>query len=240
VGAVSRSHGGSLTAPTVHGQRNRADRLHLGSYRHPHCSERDSRSGVPCGYRMGHHVLNGRLSRHSFAVTAHRSPARFGSCLCRLLTSSVRHNQEWAAAALRADGASDFMASEVDPMEDRTHSSVQDMMTTKVVTVEPATPFKEIIAAVIGLVVGLGVAALAATCKALLAAFFGAHHRVLGPPATTPSNARVRSIVRAGIDDVPAFEGPRVAGPCSDDDWGLIVRPWGRGRAGPRRCGPTV
>ena len=39
-----------------------------------------------------------------------------------------------------------------------------------------------IIAAVIGLVaVGLGVAALTATCEALLAAFFGAHHRALGP-----------------------------------------------------------
>ena len=51
------------------------------------------------------------------------------------------------------------------------------MTPTKVMTVEPATPLKEIIAAVIGLVVGLGVAALTATCKALLAAYFGAHHR---------------------------------------------------------------
>jgi hypothetical protein len=32
------------------------------------------------------------------------------------------------------------MALEVDPMEDPTHGSVQDMMTTKMVTVEPATP----------------------------------------------------------------------------------------------------
>ena len=49
-------------------------------------------------------------------------------------------------------------------------------MPTKVMRLEPATPLKEIIAAV-----GLGVAALTATCEALLAAFFGAHHRALGP-----------------------------------------------------------
>ncbi len=75
-----------------------------------------------------------------------------------------------------------LVESRVDPREDPAHNLVRDMMPTKVMTLEPATPLKEIIAAVIGLVaVGLGVAALTATCEALLAAFFGAHHRALGP-----------------------------------------------------------